>query len=84
MGKRAEQDKKRKRTAALPRSTRSPSASLISQEDLETTAYVLRTLCENPDELTGKTMKEIKRATYELHRVMADGAALGKEMQVSH
>jgi hypothetical protein len=90
MGKRAEQAKKRRRLQErqnvhkasqplTPRSNESPSPpSLISPEDLDTAVYVLRTLAENPEELTQKSMKTLKTASYELQRVLAEGAAIGE------
>ncbi|KAG9001103.1 hypothetical protein FRB94_007162 [Tulasnella sp. JGI-2019a] len=93
MGKRAEQAKKRRRLAGpeklhfvkpqLPledsRST-SPSSTLVASEDLETTIYVLKTLAQNPEGLADKSMKELKRATYDLQRVIAEGATVGSSL----
>ncbi|WWD15601.1 hypothetical protein CI109_100023 [Kwoniella shandongensis] len=97
MGKRAEQNKKRKRLAqhsgngggknVTPTYLPSPpdlededDDQLVPAEDLATTIFVLQTLCQNPEELSNKGMKELKRATYELHRVMAEGAAIGSSL----
>lgn len=96
MGKRAEQNKKRKRLAAgdadaqrqtthardgPPTPALSPDlehdADLISRDDLDTTLLTLETLCEVPEELARKEVKDIKRAVYALQRVMADGMTLG-------
>lgn len=81
MGKK--QDKKRKLNggsalAAIPTPERSPSpTTLISNDDLETAIYVLKTLAEDPSELADKSYKELKKASYELHRVLAAGAGIG-------
>ncbi|KAK8870106.1 hypothetical protein IAR55_000676 [Kwoniella newhampshirensis] len=94
MGKRAEQAKKRRRLAQNPSAGKTsipaylPSPpdlddeddQLVSSEDLATTIFVLQTLCQNPEELSNKGMKDLKRATYELHRVMAEGAAIGSSL----
>jgi hypothetical protein len=56
----------------------SPSDVLISTEDLETTLLTLETLCEMPEELARKDVKDVKRAVYALQRVMADGMTLGR------
>ncbi|WVO23445.1 uncharacterized protein IAS62_004799 [Cryptococcus decagattii] len=58
----------------------SSSSSLIEPEELETAIYVLKTLCEFPEELSDKKYKELKRSVYDLHRVMADGATLGASL----
>jgi len=55
----------------------SPSDALVSTEDLETTLMTLETLCEIPEELARKDVKDVKRAVYALQRVMADGMTLG-------
>ncbi|KAG8859085.1 hypothetical protein FRB96_004655 [Tulasnella sp. 330] len=92
MGKRAEQAKKRRRLAGpdklrfvQPRPAQDdlgpPSPSgLVAPEDLETAIYVLKTLAQNPEDLADKSMKELKRATYDLHRVMAEGATVGSSL----
>ena len=51
---------------------------LISLDDLATTVLTLETLCEEPEELARKDVKDVKRAVYALQRVMADGMTLGK------
>jgi len=98
MGKRAEQNKKRKRqtgqvlTSAIPLDSKKPKTNgappspesdepadgLITLEDLETTLLTLETLCDIPEELARKDMKDVKRAVYALQRVMADGMTLGE------
>jgi hypothetical protein len=55
-----------------------PSDGLVSIEDLETTLLTLETLCEMPEELARKDVKDVKRAVYALQKVMADGMTLGK------
>ena len=93
MGKRADQAKKRRRlllshpphptsTAVShlltpPSQDETDSVRLVSSDDLETTILALQTLCENPAELAEKEMKELKRATFALHKVMVEGATLG-------
>ncbi|WWC92884.1 uncharacterized protein L201_007846 [Kwoniella dendrophila CBS 6074] len=80
---------KRKRTAAAipqpfklptPPSDSPASTSLIDPEDLECTVNVLETLCEFPEELSGKEMKDLKRRIHELYRVMAEGSGLGNSL----
>jgi hypothetical protein len=61
-----------------PDRSTSPSDVLISTEDLETTLLTLETLCEMPEELARKDVKDVKRAVYALQRVMADGMTLGR------
>jgi hypothetical protein len=100
MGKRAEQNKKRKRQAGqvvaaavpLEGSTKKPKTDgappspesddptdgVVSIEDLETTLLTLETLCEMPEELARKDVKDVKRAVYALQKVMADGMTLGE------
>ncbi|TYJ51825.1 hypothetical protein B9479_007581 [Cryptococcus floricola] len=88
MAKDKKQNKKRKlnsksapqKQESLPTPPDSSSSSLIEQEEIETAIYVLKTLAENPDELSDKRMKDVKRATYDLHRVMAEGATLGASL----
>ena len=98
MGKRAEQNKKRKRqtgqvlASAIPIDSKKPKTNgappspesvdpvdgLVTVEDLETTLLTLETLCEMPEELARKDVKDVKRAVYALQRVMADGMTLGQ------
>ncbi|CAD6575237.1 MAG: hypothetical protein TREMPRED_001338, partial [Tremellales sp. Tagirdzhanova-0007] len=96
MGKRADQAKKRRRlllshpphptsTAVShlltpPSQDETDSVRLVSSDDLETTILALQTLCENPAELAEKEMKELKRATFALHKVMVEGATLGTSL----
>ncbi|WVQ80910.1 hypothetical protein IAT38_003017 [Cryptococcus sp. DSM 104549] len=92
MAKDNKQNKKRKRTnrpepskpaASLPTppgDAPTGSTSLIDQDDLECAVNVLQTLCEFPEELASKGMKELKRATYDLHRVLAEGSAIGASL----
>ena len=60
-----------------------PSDGLVSIEDLETTLLTLETLCEMPEELARKDVKDVKRAVYALQKVMADGMTLGKSQFIS-
>jgi hypothetical protein len=71
---------KKSKTTHLPSPTsRSPSPSepLISPEDIETTLLTLETLAEIPEELARKEAKDVKRAVFALHKVMAEGMTLG-------
>lgn len=87
MGKRAEQARKRRRLAQNgPAVTKTPvvtideedaSTSLIPPEDLAITIETLNALAEDPSELADKSMKDLKRALYNLQRVMAEGSTLG-------
>ncbi len=93
MGKRAEQAKKRRRlnqqngTTIVKNTSHLPSPlsvgddddnpGLILSEDLETTITMLKSLCEDPEELAGKGMKELKRAVFDLQRVITEGQTLG-------
>ncbi|ORY30191.1 hypothetical protein BCR39DRAFT_529889 [Naematelia encephala] len=58
----------------------SPSSSLISPEEIVTTVLTLETLCENPELLANRDMKDLKRATFALHRVIAEGSTLGSSL----
>jgi len=71
---------KKPKTNGAPPSPESdtPSDGLVSIEDLETTLLTLETLCEMPEELARKDVKDVKRAVYALQKVMADGMTLGK------
>lgn len=102
MGKRAEQNKKRKRQGGLNGHSLKPvptngtgningtnghrldlddaDGPLVSQDDLDTTLLTLETLCEEPDELARKEVKDVKRAVYALQRVMAEGSTLGEPL----
>ena len=60
-----------------------PSDGVVSIEDLETTLLTLETLCEMPEELARKDVKDVKRAVYALQKVMADGMTLGKSQCLS-
>ncbi|WWC73612.1 uncharacterized protein I206_107584 [Kwoniella pini CBS 10737] len=79
---------KRKRTNALTQPSKLPtppsdspsSTNLIDSDDLECTVNVLETLCEFPEELSGKEMKDLKRKVHELYRVMAEGSGLGNSL----
>mgnify|MGYP006876483226 CR=1 FL=1 len=87
MGKRAEQARKRRRLAQNgPAVAKTPvvtidqedaSTSLIPPEDLAITIETLNALAEDPSELADKSMKDLKRALYNLQRVMAEGSTLG-------
>lgn len=71
---------KKSKTAHLPSpTTRSPSPSepLVTAEDIETTLLTLETLAEIPEELARKEIKDVKRAVFALHKVMAEGMTLG-------
>lgn len=83
MGKRAEQNKKRKRlNNAVQQSipsvpTLTPDASdenLISEEDLEITIQTLQTLSQDSSLLIDKRYKNLKRASYDLHRLLSEGS----------
>lgn len=52
--------------------------TMVDPADLMVTVDTIQYLCENPDELVGKEMKELKRGVHELYRVMVDGAGLGE------
>lgn len=56
------------------------TTGLIDPTDLLITVDVLQTLAENPSELTEKYTKDVKRATFELHRTIAEGATLGNSL----
>jgi hypothetical protein len=73
---------KKAKTNGAPPSPESdtPSDGLVSIEDLETTLLTLETLCEMPEELARKDVKDVKRAVYALQKVMADGMTLGKSL----
>lgn len=60
-----------------PRYSSASPDTLIAPEDMAITVDVLRTLAEHPSELVDTSMKALKSATYDLHRVMAEGSALG-------
>lgn len=60
--------------------TESNDDQLISLDDLATTVLTLETLCEEPEELARKDVKDVKRAVYALQRVMADGMTLGEQL----
>ena len=86
MGKRAELAKKKRKiaqngshvkVAALPVEDIG-SESLILPEDLAITIETLNALAEDPSELANKSMKDLKRAVYNLHRVMAEGSNMGE------
>ena len=49
----------------------------MTPEDLETTLLTLETLAEIPEELARKEVKDVKRAVFALHKVMAEGMTLG-------
>lgn len=73
-----ESNKKPKVNGAPPSpESDTPSDGLVSIEELETTLLTLETLCEMPEELARKDVKDVKRAVYALQRVMADGMTLG-------
>ncbi|GMK55524.1 hypothetical protein CspeluHIS016_0205800 [Cutaneotrichosporon spelunceum] len=90
------QAKKRKRTnaapvgvpskVAKPVSVQAPtppesdSDALLLPEEVDSAVFVLRTLADNPSALAGKEMKDLKRAVYELHRVLVDGATIGSSL----
>ena len=76
---------KKPKTNGAPPSPESdtPSDGLVSVEDLETTLLTLETLCEMPEELARKDVKDVKRAVYALQKVMADGMTLGKSQFLS-
>jgi hypothetical protein len=74
-----ESNKKSKIDGAPPSpESDTPSDGLVSIEDLATTLLTLETLCEMPEELARKDVKDVKRAVYALQKVMADGMTLGK------
>lgn len=89
MGKRAEQAKKRKRNSGKPahgalptpptdsRSKSPPPDDLIMQDELDATVFTLSTLAANPALLSGRNMKDLKRAIYDVHRVMSEVATVG-------
>jgi hypothetical protein len=91
MGKRAEQAKKRRRfhntshpaKPVLPLSplpsdeAENENDSFISPEDLQITIETLKVLAENPEEMGGREMKDLKRGVHEVYRVLAEGATLG-------
>jgi hypothetical protein len=73
-----ESNKKPKVNGAPPSpESNTPTDGLVSIEELETTLLTLETLCEMPEELARKDVKDVKRAVYALQRVMADGMTLG-------
>ncbi|BEJ16232.1 hypothetical protein CspHIS471_0508370 [Cutaneotrichosporon sp. HIS471] len=88
------QAKKRKRTnpapagtvakmakpAAPPTPPESDTDALLLPEEVDSAVFVLRTLANNPSALAGKEMKDLKRAVYELHRVLVDGATIGSSL----
>jgi hypothetical protein len=63
-----------------PLTPESESDALLLPEEVDSAVFVLRTLAENPAALAGKEMKDLKRAVYELHRVMVDGATIGSSL----
>lgn len=77
---------KKAKIAGAPPSPESdtPSDGLVSIDDLETTLLTLETLCEMPEELARKDVKDVKRAVYALQRVMADGKTLGESSGYSY
>ena len=72
MGKKGQ---KRKLQAILP-----ADDQIIEPEDLLITIDTLETLAQNPGELAKKYTKDVKRATFELHRTIAEGATLGNSL----
>ncbi|KAL7418370.1 hypothetical protein Q5752_006828 [Cryptotrichosporon argae] len=54
--------------------------SLLEPEELETAVFVLDTLAANPRILVDKRLKELKRATHGLYRVLAEGAGIGASL----
>ncbi|CAK9781468.1 hypothetical protein CC85DRAFT_269617 [Cutaneotrichosporon oleaginosum] len=65
---------------AAPPTPESETDALLLPEEVDSAVFVLRTLAENPAALAGKEMKDLKRAVYELHRVMVDGATIGTSL----
>ncbi|WWC65920.1 uncharacterized protein I303_108542 [Kwoniella dejecticola CBS 10117] len=63
-----------------PSDSSSSTNRLIDVDDLECTINVLEILCEFPEELSGKEMKDLKRKVHELYRVMAEGSGLGASL----
>lgn len=91
MGKNAQKNKKRKRqevSNATAASTHLPSPEsgdestdqLISPSELQSTLLVLRTLIENPDELSDPYLKSLKRDVHDIHRILTEGTTLGTSL----
>lgn len=93
MGKNAQKNKKRKRqeaaiaTPAAISHLPSPdsdndelSDQLISASELQSTLLVLRTLVENPDELSETYLKPLKRDIHDIHRILTEGTTLGTSL----
>lgn len=63
------------------RSASPPAAAdgddLILQDELDATVFTLTTLAANPALLSGRNMKDLKRAVYDIHRVMSEAATVG-------
>lgn len=73
---------KKRKVSPVAAPVASPDAveQLIDATDLLITLDVLQTLCDNPAELAEKYTKDVKRATFELHRVVTEGATLGTSL----
>lgn len=73
-------DKKRKLAVVRLHTPVELDDELVAPEDILTTVDVLTTLANNPKELGEKYTKDVKRATFQLHRVIAEGATLGTSL----
>ena len=84
MGKRAEQAKKRRRLA-----NQTPNVAQIKvvegedsdgypAEDLAITIATLNALAENPADLASKSMKDLKRAIFNVQRATIEGNNIGE------